>query len=243
MPMKSHHPQHATNHGPSNCAACSLRDDMVCADISVDEVIGFHAEATDSIFPRGMMLQTVDAPVTAVYCIREGAVKMVKYDANGGQRIVRVLKKGDIAGIDWAFSGKAEYAAIAIGEVHACRIPVKFFLDFISRHADLQIRLLHKFQDALCETELWLSQLVGGTIPSRVRMARILLRLREGDDERIHRLTNEDMGAILGVTEETVSRVLAEFQRQGILMRDWESCATKYLRADISALEIIAADV
>jgi CRP/FNR family transcriptional regulator len=235
--------KNATNHGPSNCAACSLRDDMACADISRTEVIGFHTQATDCIFPRGMVLQAVGAPITAVYCIRKGAVKMVKYDANGGQRIVRVLKRGDIAAIDWAFADKSEHTVIAIGEVYACRIPIKFFLDFISRHADLQNRLLHKFRDALHESELWLSQLVGGTIPARVRMARILLRLDEGDGEYIHRLSNLDMASILGITKETVSRVLSEFQRQGILMRDGGSCVAGCLKADIPALKIIAADV
>ncbi len=240
MPMKL---KNATNHGSSNCSACSLRDDMVCADISRADVIGFHTQATDYIFPRGTVLQAVEAPITAVYCIRRGAVKMVKYDVNGGQRIVRVLKRGDIAAIDWAFAGKSEHTAIAINEVHACRIPIKFFLDFISCHTDLQNRLLYKFRDALHEAELWLSQLVGGTVPARVRMARILLRLREGDDEHIHRLSNVDMASILGITEETVSRVLSELQRQGILMREGGSCVAGCLRADIPALKIIATDV
>jgi CRP-like cAMP-binding protein len=240
MPIKL---KNATNHGPSNCAACSLRDDMACADISRDDVIGFHTQATNYIFRRGMVLQAVDAPVTAVYCIRKGAVKMVKHDVKGGQRIVRVLKRGDIVAIDWAFADKSEHTAIAIGEVRACRIPIKFFLDFVSCHTNLQNRLLHKFQDALHEAELWLSQLVGGTVPAHVRMARILLRLREGDDEHIHRLTNVDIASILGVTKETVSRVISEFRRQGILMRDGESCVAGCIRADIPALKIIAADI
>ena len=215
---------------------------MICADVSLDDVMGFHTHASDYIFPSGVALQNMAAPVQAVYCIRKGVVKLVKYDANGGQRIVRVLKKGDVAGIDWAFAGTAEYAAIAVGEVHACQIPVGFFLDFVSSHADFQSRLLHKSQEALRETELWLSQLVGGTIPARVRTARLLLRLREGDSDRVHHLNNEDMGAILGVTEETVSRAIAELLRQEILVRDENSLAARYFRADIPALESIAVE-
>lgn len=226
--------------GRSNCAACSLREDMVCADVPLDDVVGFHTQAVDYRFPPGTIMQNTHGPVEAVYCVRQGAVKLVKYDANGGQRIVRVMKRGDVVGIDWAFSGSAESTAVAIGEVHACRIPVDFFRQFTARHADLQIRLLRKSQEALREVELWLAQLVGGAIPARVRVARLLLRLRDGDGERIHRLSNEDLGAILGLTEETISRVIAGFLREGMLERAGSSLAARYLRADIAALERVA---
>jgi CRP-like cAMP-binding protein len=74
-------------------------------------------------------------------------------------------------------------------------------------------------------------------------MARILLPLREGDNEYIHHLTNMDIASILGITKETVSRVLASFKLQGILMMDGGSCVAGCIRADIPALKIIATDV
>ena len=235
--------KNATNHGFSNCAVCSLRNDMVFAEISRYSVIGFHTQVTDYSLPRGMVLQAVGTPVTALYCIRKGVVKLIKYEDNGDQHIVRLLKKGDIATIEWVFADKSDHSAVAIGEVHACRIPIKFFHDFILRHADIQNSLLHKFRDALHEAELWLSQLAGGTIPVRVRIARILLRLCEGDNGDILHLPNDDLASILGVTEETVSRVISKFRQLGILMRDSGSPIGRYTRADVPALKIIAANV
>lgn len=242
MPKVSRYLQQSQCKGRSNCLACSLRHEMVCTDVTLDELVGFHTQVADYVFPPGVALQNAATPVEAVYCIRKGAVKVVKYDAGGGQRIVRVFKKGDVAGIDWAFAGKSDYMAVAVGEVHACRIPIEFFLKFVAGHPNLQMHLLRRSQEALREAELWLSQLVGGNIPIRVRVARLLLRLREGDSEHIHRLSNEDLGAILGIAEETVSRVIADFQRRGILKRAGSSFATRHFRGDIPALEMIAVE-
>ena len=49
-------------------------------------------------------------------------------------------------------------------------------------------------------------------------MARLLLYLAENDSREPIRLFNrEDIGAILGLTTETVSRVISEMRRQGAL--------------------------
>jgi CRP-like cAMP-binding protein len=71
-------------------------------------------------------------------------------------------------------------------------------------------------------------------------MARLLLKLRTGNSDRIIRFTGEDMAAILGITFETVSRLVSEFKRLGILQYIYGSKGTKYFRGDIAALEKIA---
>jgi CRP/FNR family transcriptional regulator len=58
-----------------------------------------------------------------VYCVRGGAVKMVHIEPSGVARIVRVLKLGDVAGLESVFREKYDYSAIAVDTVRACRIP------------------------------------------------------------------------------------------------------------------------
>lgn len=214
---------------------------MVCSEVSLDELIDFHTGIEDFDYGHGAALFNMGAPTEGVYCIRHGAVKMVKYDPAGNQRIIRVLRKGDIAGIESAFLDHYEHTAIAVGEVRACRVPIEYFRGFVAKHGGLQMRLLQTSQEKLRETESWLSELTVGTLPARTRMARLLLRLRvTNDDERIHRFGVEDMAAILGITPETVSRVVSELVREGILVKGGKSFATRYFRGDIPALEKIA---
>lgn len=227
--------------GRSNCFDCTLRHEMVCSEVTLDELIDFHTGIEDFDYGHGAALFNMGAPTEGVYCIRHGAVKMVKYDPSGGQRIVRVLKKGDVAGIESAFGENYEHTAVAVGDVRACRVPIEYFRNFVATHGNLQMRLLRTSQETLRETESWLSELTVGNLPARTRMARLLLRLRVTDDgDRIHRFGIEDMAAILGITQETVSRVISDFVREGILVKGGKSFATRYFRGDLPALAKIA---
>lgn len=213
---------------------------MVCSDVTLDDLVDFHAGIDDFDYGHGATIFHMGAPTEAVYCIRAGAVKMVRYDPAGNEHIVRVLKVGDVAGFESAFADRYEHAAIAVGEVRACRIPITYFRRFVSQHSALQTRLLQKSQEALREAEAWLSELVGGTTPARTRMARLLLRLRVGSGDRIHRFSVDDMAAIIGSTPETVSRVVSEFVRAGFLVKGGSGAASRHFRGDIAALEKIS---
>lgn len=227
--------------GRSNCFDCTLRHEMVCSEVTLDELIDFHTGIEDFDYGHGAALFNMGAPTEGVYCIRHGAVKMVKYDPAGGQRIIRVLRKGDVAGIESAFGERYEHTAVAVGDVRACRVPIDYFRSFVAKHGNLQMRLLQTSQATLRETESWLSELTVGNLPARTRMARLLLRLRVTDDgERIHRFGVEDMAAILGIAAETVSRVISDFVREGILVKGGKSFATRYFRGDLPALEKIS---
>ena len=214
---------------------------MVCSDVSLDDLIDFHAGIDDFDFAPGAALFAAATPADAVYCVRGGAVKMVHLEPSGVARIVRVLQLGDVAGLESVFRERYDYSAIAVNKVRACRIPMSYFRKFIGDHGSLQMRLIESSQTALAEAQNWLAQIVSATIPARTRMARLLLRLKvTADSDRIHRFGVEDMAAILGITAETVSRVVSDFVRDGILVKGGKSFATRYFRGDLPALEKIA---
>jgi CRP-like cAMP-binding protein len=153
---------------------------------------------------------------------------------------VRVLKLGDVAGLESVFEPRYEYSAIAVGSVQACRIPMHHFHEFLGRYPSLQRRLIERSQAALRDAHTWLAQIVGGTTPVRIRLARLLLNLRIGDTDRMIRFSGDDMAAILGSTPETVSRAVSEFVRLGILNKTCGSKNNRVFRGDIAALEAIA---
>jgi CRP-like cAMP-binding protein len=226
--------------GRSNCSACALRNVMVCSDVTVDELADFHTWIDDLLIPPGGVIFNTNAAADGVYCIRAGTVKLVKYSNSGNQRIVRIVKRGDVAGMEAVFAESFEHTAVAVGEVVACRIPMANFRRMIEANPTLQRRLLEKSQQALREAEIWLSELAGGSAQARERMARLLLRLREGDTPRIHRFGLEDIGAMLGITVETASRILADFTRTGVLTKRSAGAGMRYYNADIPVLEAIA---
>lgn len=64
---------------------------------------------------------------------------------------------------------------------------------------------------ALRETEQWLVDMTSAGATARVRMARLLLHLRDGESNRIYNFSREDLSLMLGTTIETASRVIAAF--------------------------------
>lgn len=228
--------------GRSNCFTCALRSTMVCADVSLDDLQAFHVPIDDLAFEPGATIYNMADQANAVYCVRQGAIKLLRYDVSGNQRIVRFLKKGDVVGLDSVFTDEQQHTAIALTPTQLCRIPMKHFKDFIANHPALQLRLLEKTQEALRETDSWLSELVSNTVPAKVRLARLLLQLRIGESDRVHRLSLADFGGILGITPETVSRLLNELGEAGILVKTGRGLSGRNYQADIPALTAISQD-
>ena len=228
--------------GRSNCFTCSLRSTMVCADVSLEDLAAFHIPIDDMAFEAGATIFNMADQANAVYCVRQGAIKLLRYDVSGNQRIVRFLKKGDVVGLDSVFANEQQHTAIALTPTQLCRIPMSHFKDFIAKHPGLQLRLLEKTQEALRETDSWLSELVSNTVPAKVRLARLLLQLRIGDSNRVHRLSLADFGGILGITPETVSRLLTEMGDAGILVKTGHGLNGRNYQADIPALTAISLD-
>ncbi|WP_374276738.1 cyclic nucleotide-binding domain-containing protein [Azonexus sp.] len=82
--------------GRSNCFTCSLRSTMVCADVSLEDLLAFHTPIDDLVFEKDATIYNMTDKASAVYCVRHGVIKLLRYDISGNQRIVRFLKKNDV---------------------------------------------------------------------------------------------------------------------------------------------------
>lgn len=226
--------------GRSDCKSCDLRDVMLCSDVTVDQLADFHTWIDDFVVSPGGTLFQAGEPTDGIYCIRTGTVKLIKFSSTGAPRIVRIVKRWNVVGMESVFSPTFENTAVAVGEVAVCRIPLENFRNMVVQNPSLQRRLLEMSHQALREAETWLSELAGGSALAKERMARLLLQLRDGKTDRIHRFSLEDIGAMLGISIETASRILAEFTRQGTLTKREGGLVKRYYQADIPALERIA---
>lgn len=193
----------------------------------------------DLKFGSKQVLYHQGARSEALYTVREGAVKLVRHGADGSARIVRIVKPGDLAGLEVLSGREYDASAIAVGPVRICRLPLASVEKLKSLDTGVGERMLEKASDALSEAQAWLAELTAGSAPARVRVARLLLRLRTHEGgSRIIRLASADIAAILGITVETASRVMAAFKREGILTPPESGSAV--MGADVAALEIEA---
>lgn len=227
--------------GDSKCRACDGTENVLFAGLAHQGVASLDIPIDNVVYARGETIYHLDAPAETLFVIRAGAVKLVRYPGDGtAQRIVRVLKPGEIVGVDAMLAGVTQHHAIAAGEVRGCRVPLSFVEQLCMQYPKFQWNMMRQLQASQRETEQWLVDLAGGSVAARERMARLLLRLRVGDSNWIYNFSLEDIRAMIGITVETASRIITEFSRFGLLVRTGKY-RDQFFSANIAALERVAA--
>jgi len=224
--------------GLGDCLACDGRENAFFAGLSPDVISHLHVDVENTGIPSGEILYRPADEAKTLWVIRTGAVKLVASSWDGSQRIVRVLKAGDVAGMEALVSHRFAHTAITVGNVHACQIPLPAIEELCLENCGFQWNLMKQLQAALAETEKWLVDLASTSASARMRMARLLLRLRDGESNRIYNFSREELGLMLGIALETASRIIAAFMRERLLVR--REPGSRFYDGDIMRLERIA---
>lgn len=156
----------------------------------------------------------------SIYYVNSGMVKLISYMPNGRARIVRILGKGGILGLEGLLQdGLYKHTAVSVGGVKLSRIAVQRFRSLMQHDSELTARIIEHWHNHLFYADTWITQFSAGAIKSRVaRLVNFLGSIEYGNDSMCVRLlTCEEMAEVLGVTPESVSRVLAQFKRDHVL--------------------------
>ncbi len=224
--------------GNTNCLACDGRENSFFAGIAPNAVAHLHVEVNNTASSSNKTLYQSGDKAEHLWVIRTGIVKLLAASWDGEPRIVRVLKPGDVAGLEGLLAGYYAHTALTTGEVRACRTPLRAIQQLCLEQAGFQWNLMRRWQAALQETEQWLVDMTSAAASARIRMARLLLHLRDGESSRIYIFCREDLSLMLGTTIETASRIIAAFFRERLLVR--REASSRFYDADVTRLESVA---
>lgn len=180
-------------------------------------------------------------PMDHLYYIERGMIKLINHMPNGRSRIVRLHGSGSAIGVGGIVDDYHEHTAVAVSDVVTYQWPLKAFNSIRKEEPEIYSKLLEHCHSYLKLADTWITKFSTGTIQSRV--ARLILFLAEVEDtqrdDQVTLLKSEEMGAILGVAPESVSRFVADFKRKGLL-RHVEGLTGEHHEVDLEALERIA---
>lgn len=220
------------------CESCGIRAQSLFADLNNDDLRLIEQAIHEAGVPAHTTLFDEGAPGQFLYTLRRGLVKLVRYQSDGSQRIIRMLTPGDIAGLEITAGSPYDSTAITLTEVTACRIPLAVIQRLEAASPRLHGQLVRKWHEALKQADDFIADLASGS--ARQRLARLLLRLSRGDSgQQILLPSREDVGAMLGITTETASRGVASFRREGLLQA--ADRQGKHFRVDAARLGAVAA--
>jgi CRP/FNR family transcriptional regulator len=169
----------------------------------------------------GEQLYAAGAPAGGVYGVRAGFIKLSAPDGVGGRHNERFLNTGHDAGMD-ANAGSHSTEAVALADCEVCRIPawrLEMLADYDGRS---RMHLRQLLARELAESHEHAASVARLTATQRV--AQFLLALSRRWSERgfsatAYRLPMQrrEIGEHLGLTMETVSRILSDFKAKGFV--------------------------
>lgn len=202
--------------GVHECVNCGVRGRSLFADLEREDFALIDQPIHDLQFDAQETLFEEGAAGEFLFTVRSGVVKLVRFQPDGTQRIVRLLASGDVAGLESTAGAHFDATGIALTRVNACRIPIAVIHRLEAASPRLHTQLMRKWHEALQQSGDFISELATGN--AKQRLARLLLRLSRGDGtQRVLLPSREDLGAMLGITTETASRAVASFRREDLL--------------------------
>lgn len=208
--------------GRSDCLHCSIRQSMEFGGLPEAALTEINGSIDRMMFENHGVLYRQGQRADSVFSIREGWVKLVERDEEGRERIVRLMHAGSMVGLDAFIHPDRSYRhdALALGQVDICRIPGDRLRQLEVRHPELFGALLERLDDHIERADQVIISFSSGSLRERIPNVLRFLAREAGDGQgRFHLLSGSDMAALVGATEESVSRVVAELKRQGLLVR------------------------
>jgi CRP/FNR family transcriptional regulator len=191
---------------------------------------------------KGEVLFREGEPVTGVYFVYSGSMKVYKKWDEDKDLIIRFAKGGAILG-HRGLGGNLVYpiSAAALEPSVVCFIDTNLFEATLKTNSEFTTRLIHFLVQELYESEKKMRNLAH--MPVKGRVAEALLHLKElfGEDEEGFinvDLSRQDLASFAGATYETVFRMINELVKEKLIKLSGKSIAI----TDLDGLARLTAD-
>ena len=172
--------------------------------------------AKDLIFAPG-------DPDGQLYFLLEGTVRLYKIYGEYKEATVALLKDGGVFGeLSLEEGSRQDVFAEAVTEARVAVVRKSVLTEVIKRHPQFAVKLLFSFSERIRQSDEVIESLLDREVSAR--LATLLLNLgdRFGETDRSGTvlnvcLTHQDLANMIVSTREAVSKVMSEFQRQGLI--------------------------
>ncbi|CAN5432428.1 Crp/Fnr family transcriptional regulator FnrL [soil metagenome] len=208
----------------SACERCSVRTRAICAPLDTTELGALNRIGRRVTLSAGQTLMWEGDDSTLVANVIEGTLKLSTSTGDGREQIVGVVYPSDFIGRP--FGHRTPHSVTALTDARLCLFTRGAFDGFARGHPDFAHELLRRTLDDLDRARSWMLLLGRKSAQEKVAtflldMARRLLGDGDGKDKATTSfelpLSRQQMGDVLGLTIETVSRQLTDMKRRGII--------------------------
>jgi CRP-like cAMP-binding protein len=172
---------------------------------------------------RGELIQSPSTFREGLYMLKEGKLKLYKINPEGKQFIVSILGSGNVFGEIDSFSlGTKDTFIETMDETILCSLGKEQFEQFLIERPQLTVRIMKELSKLLKERDAMLTQLALGNVRDRIlHLLKTLAEkfgIPEDDYHNIDMpLSHQEIANMIGSTRETVTMVLNELSKDGVI--------------------------
>lgn len=221
----------------ADCLHCGLRRSALFADLGNAELGQVSTEICSGVLRRGSVIYSTGDTGASVFTVRVGLVKLVLEIPGREERIVRLLGRGATLGLEVLAGRSYDHTATTLRTTSLCRIATPTVESLHERNPRLLNGLMAKWHEQVMWADRWIAVLGSGAMPQRLaNLVRLLVDIGGDPLDAVNLPSIADIAAILGASQEAVSRHLAEFKRTGVLTH----VAPRTYRCDSAAIMAMA---
>lgn len=201
----------------NECINCSVKSRAAKKlKDSETEALSFNCALTS--FRKGDVLIKQGMLSTNVVYLRSGLIKL-HIEGPYGDQIVRIVKAPGYLGLPTTFGDKVnQYSITAIDEVEACFIDITTFRNLLYSNPDFSYEIIID----ICRNELEIYNRCVNRSQKQLRgkIADVILEMSGpiyDSDSFTLPISQEEIGNLIDSSRESVSRILAEFEKDKII--------------------------
>ncbi len=202
------------------CKVCGIKSTAANL-LSNEEVEEMSSNCALIPFAKGEQVIRQGVFSTNIVYLRSGLAK-IHIHGPYYEQIVRIVKAPSYMGLPTTIGDKInQYSVTVIEDSEVCFINLETFRSFLKENTDFGYQIMME----LCQSELELYQCCSNRTQKQMRgkIADVLLdfadRIYCSDTFHIP-ITQEEFGNLIDASRESVSRVLSEFEHDGIISTD-----------------------
>lgn len=174
-------------------------------------------------FKKGDIIFKSQDPADKMYILIDGFMKVSMYLSDGREQLLYIYKKGDfLGGLNLLSGDKYAYNGSALWDTTVITVSKSDFYNVLLKNNNFLIKVLEKSYERIRRAESLIDRL--SVINTDVKVAKLLINLikiygsqEEGGILLDLNITQEELGSFTGLTRETMSRKLKQFEDMGLL--------------------------
>ena len=225
----------------AECAGCPVLASELFRSLADEQKSRLECIFRPAHYHRNQILFFEGGTAQHLFALRTGLVKLVKSLENGKDRIIRVMFPGEFFGLEALNATTYPLTAVILQDSEVCAVSHDEFFAFLRSNSDIAMDMIRILVSEVTQVRAQITNL--SYKDARTRVATFLLTLIAPSETSASKtraltlpLSTQEIGEVLELSTETVSRTWSALQREGLI----EKRGRKLLIQDVPKLESAA---